>query len=545
MDKKPNVLILLADQQRWDTINYLGNSHMITPNLDRLAKEGCSYVNAHTPNPLCMPARHCLLTGLQEIFHGYYVNRNKPIKDYNIPTIPRIFSENGYRTAAIGKMHFYPVRSHHGFNELQLMEEVPRHCQDDAYMSYLKNTGYGNIQNLHGVRPHVYHVPQMSQVPARHHGTFWLSRQVINWLKNNEDNPFFLMASWIQPHPPWNIPEEYLDLYKQRSLPEPEGISRLPFNKESEYDWYGDREPEALKKSVRQSYYTSITMVDKAIGNILDYLERTKQIDNTLVIFTSDHGEMLQDKGYYCKKLPYDGSVRIPMIVRYPEIFTQDIVNESFTDLYDIMPTCLDICNIAYPESEVYKPSGCSLRNEGVLKNRKYQISSCGNENIYNSRWVMCRDRKYKYIYHYNQAYEELYDLEKDPGETVNFLSKGPPHPAKWEELRKQVRQFESKNAPFEPGPDNNLKKFDHGLFSPDIHGKYHYWMNLQMHRSDKREKKQRAEQFIREIKQALSNKKHSIVSLSEVFNDPEWIDNLLKNWQQYGEGNELQDLLL
>ena len=137
--RKTNVLLLLSDQQRYDTINAAGFPHMRTPNLDRLAREGVLFEQCHSTNPVCMACRHDLITGRPGRDHGYYTNlEDKPIDHYDTPTLPRIFSENGYRTAAVGKMHFYPAREHHGFGEMYLMEELPRRRQDDQYAMYLK-----------------------------------------------------------------------------------------------------------------------------------------------------------------------------------------------------------------------------------------------------------------------------------------------------------------------------------------------------------------------------------------------------------------------
>ena len=158
---KPNILILLSDQQRFDTIGRAGFSHMITPNLDNMATEGTLYCNAYSGNPVCMPARHELITGFPARMHGYYANNEKQsIRDYSVPTLARIFSRNDYRTVAVGKMHFSPSREHHGFEEMYLMEELPKVRQRDQYATYLEEEGLGHIQNPHGVRPHIYHNPK-------------------------------------------------------------------------------------------------------------------------------------------------------------------------------------------------------------------------------------------------------------------------------------------------------------------------------------------------------------------------------------------------
>ena len=362
MNVKPNVLILFTDQQRHDTINAAGYPHMITPNLDRLVAEGCLYRNAHSTNPVCIPARHDLLTGLPGRAHGYFKNVRQPIKDYGLPTLPRIFSESGYRTAAIGKMHFIPVRMHHGFGKMYLMEEIPRRGQDDQYVCYLREQGLGHIQNIHGVRPAIIHLPQNSQMDEAHHGSTWVAEQDNRVAEEKRKQAIFCHGK-LDPSAPAVGPAT--------------GISTAYTEAEIYPNRLRNREVILLRARraigtgtlirkqrnarIREAYYAAVTMVDKNIGRVLDYLRQTNAMDNTLVILTSDHGEMLQDKGYYSKTLPYDGAARVPLIVRYPAKFGRGTVGEEFADLFDVLPTCLDICGLDYPGDGPFCPANRSV----------------------------------------------------------------------------------------------------------------------------------------------------------------------------------------
>ncbi|MEG0216457.1 MAG: sulfatase-like hydrolase/transferase, partial [Hungatella sp.] len=268
--KKTNVLIILSDQQRYDTVHYGGYSHMLTPGLDTLAADGEYCSHAYSANPVCMPARHDLITGLPARCHGYYGNAEaRSIKDYSIPTIGRIFERAGYRTAAIGKMHFSPAREHHGFGEMYLMEELPKQRQNDDYLMYLKDNGMGCIQNPHGVRPHIYHIPQESQQPDEYHGSKWVAEETIRWLDKNEEEPYMLMCGFIQPHPPWNIPKEWNKLYANAQIPNPISKSRLPFEDENKRQWFGDFDTQEQKEKIRKAYYTAISMVDQNVKKII------------------------------------------------------------------------------------------------------------------------------------------------------------------------------------------------------------------------------------------------------------------------------------
>ena len=531
--KRPNVLILFSDQQRFDTVNAAGFHHMLTPNLDRLANAGCIYMNAHSSNPVCMPARHDMLTGLTARAHGYYGNNHKnPIKDYGIPTLPRIFSENGYRTVAVGKMHFSPPRMHHGFSEMFLMEEILAVRQDDQYACYLEQEGLGHIQNLHGVRPHIYHIPQNAQTDEKHHGTTWVADKAIDWLKTNNGHPFFMMCGWIQPHPPWNIPTEFDGIYSGKDIPEPIPMSRdYPDTKEGSV-WHGDHDSQIHKRKIRESYYTAVTMVDKHVGRILDYLEESNQLDNTLIIFTSDHGEMLQDKGYYSKELPYEGAVRIPFIVRYPEKFGSGKICNTFVDLLDVMPTCLDVCGLKYKDTK-YELPGESLCTVASCKDRRCQVSSTGF--LGERRWVMSRNDRYKYVYYYNQGTEEFYDMKKDPGEIVNLLKTGEYPYEVYKELQTRAIEYEKEWGPEGAVQNDEFIKIDGKQFHGSVCGKFHYWSNSQMQYYDERTEEERGHRLIEEMEYALSNFEKSKVSLNEVFNDETWKKDFINKFHEFG----------
>ena len=462
------------------------------------------------------------------------------MKDYGLPTLPRIFSENGYRTAAIGKMHYYPARMHHGFGEMFLMEELPKCRQDDQYAMHLQAEGLGHLQNIHGVRPHIYNLPQNSQMDEAHHGSTWVADRTIEWLKTNGNKPFFAMAGWISPHPPWSLPPEYHGLYGGRSLPEPVPASRCyPYMKEKS-EWYGDLDTPEERRRIRAAYYAAVTMVDKNIGRVLDYLRAADLIDKTLVVFASDHGEMLQDKGFYTKELPYEGSVRIPFIVRFPERFGRGVRREEFVDLFDIMPTCLDVCGLSYT-GERYRLPGESLCAPVPSRNRDRQISSFGTGA---RRWVMCRSRRHKYIYHYNQGAEELYDLLEDPGETVNLAAGGHYSAEDYEALKAEALIYERIWGPDGHVVDGSLAIFDGAESHPNVLAKRSFWQNKQMQYFDERDNRDRGEAFIREIQHAFTLEEKSGRHLSDVFNDEEWRESFLENWRKFGAGDGIERLL-
>lgn len=534
MKNKTNVLIILSDQQRYDTIHYGGFEHMITPGLDDLAQDGEYCTHAYSGNPVCMPARHDLITGFPARVHGYYGNaENESIRDYSVPTIGRIFSKAGYRTAAIGKMHFSPPREHHGFGEMRLMEELPKQRQNDQYLMFLEKNGLGKIQNPHGVRPHIYHIPQEAQQPYDFHGSKWVADETIRWLEENEKQPFMAMCGFIQPHPPWNIPAEWDELYKNIRIPEAIMKSRLPFEDESKSEWFGDNDTEEQKEKIRKAYYTSVSMVDKSVGDIISYLKNKGIYDNTLIIYTSDHGEMLQDKGYYSKELPYDSAVRVPLIIKYPKCYEKQGIRNDFVDLLDILPTCLDICGLRYENGNTQLFGKSLLSGE----EKKYQFAATGTMPL---RWVMSCDKEYKYIYHYMGGYEELFKM--DSPEIKNLLDGDltEEQTIHYRELKNQAIQYEEKWGIEGGVEDGMFVQMKPEIIHPSVRGKYHFWSNAQMQKFYENDKYDRGRALEEEMGKALSNKDKSGVALKNVFNAPEWKEQFSECFQQYTKTNKI-----
>jgi arylsulfatase len=418
-NSRPNILLLMTDQQRFDTIHSAGYDFMHTPNLDRLVEEGCLYRYGYSPNPICLAARHNLITGLTARHHQFPDNVHNISTRSDLPTLPRILSDNGYETRSIGKMHFIPARRHNGFDKMELMEELPNYREQDEYAMYLKEVGLGHIQNIHGVRNLLYMLPQRSIVPEEHHGTFWVGQQTADYIRtNNGRHPFFLWSSWIAPHPPFDVIDRFADMYRDVDLPEPH-ISNTPLAALTEENrMLGDLPTDDYVRRMREVYYASISMIDESIGEVLTALEETNQLDNTVIIFVSDHGEFLGDYGLYQKWNPYDCCSRIPFIIRYPERLKPGSVNEEFVDLNDILPTVLDVAGLDYPGA--IELPGESLFAQNPQKDRDWQYLEYAQGN---RRWISIRDQSYKFNYYYGGGFEQLFDMQNDPNETTNLLT--------------------------------------------------------------------------------------------------------------------------
>lgn len=444
--KKPNILLITTDQQRYDTICAMGYEHMITPNLDQIAREGCCYPNAYSPNPACLPARHNIITGLPAKFHGFddnYFDKNARTIPHALPTFAQILSDSGYDTIAVGKMHFQPCRRHNGFTKMELMEEIPRHLEDDEYAIYLREKGYKDIQSIHGVRHVLYMMPQRSLLPEEYHGSSWVAERSIHHLKQNDGKrPFMLWSSFIAPHPPLDVPEKWADLYKDVKLPSVKKtitpISELAEEQRDTTDYPSEK----YLQRARELYMAAISFVDYNIGKIIQQLKDMGEYDNTLIIFTSDHGELLGDYGTYQKFLPYDGSARIPFIARYPERIEAGSKDERFVDLNDLLPTFLDVAKVTYPNPEILPGESILVKHGAKDRTVQYLEYSHGNK-----RWVSIRNRRYKYNYYYGGAKEELFDMLQDPDETKNLLFENSSYGIRniADELKEQLIAYEKK----------------------------------------------------------------------------------------------------
>lgn len=524
----PNIVLLMADQFRFDGFAASGARHMRTPQLDRLAREGCIFSNAHSPTPVCMAARHSLITGLTARFHGQTGNVNQPIKDYRLPTLPRLLREMGYVTGAVGKMHFFPRREHHGFDEMHLMEELPDYREEDAYLRFLQQHGKSEVRHIHGVRPLLYHQPQQALVPEELHGSSFVATRAIEFMRENRTRPFFLFASWIHPHPPFNIPATFRDHYRDADIPKPLPRARqFPFPT-APSAWFGDGDDWRTLRRIRESYYSAISLVDKNVGRVLDYLDSSSLAQDTLVIFTADHGEMLADRGFYQKAVPYDSAARVPLIVRSPGRIAPGSRRECYADLLDIFPTALQMAG------SKAKPHllGNSLFDlyQGA-RGKQYQFCDYGQGR---NRWVMVRDQRYKYVYWYNGATEEMYDVRNDPGEQRNLIRLGEAPKGVREELRRAAIALEA-----ERGPEGNVKgseftSFPAAEFHPSTGSKFPLWANQQWPHWGDLGAARETEIFIREARAASANEP-TVPPFDKIFDNEEWRGAWRKRWLELG----------
>ena len=428
----PNILLLFTDQQRADALGCAGNPHLRTPNLDRLAAEGIRFSHAVTPTPVCVAARYSLVTGRRIRDHGWVANSSLPGPRPEPPALMALLGHAGYRTHGVGKFHFQPTGRHHGFQRMELMEEIPRSRADDDYLQYLQAQGYGHIREVHGVRNLLYQQPQTTVIPEEHVGSTWVADRAVAFLAEHAryrpGRPFFLWASWIAPHPPWNVPESWMDAYDPDHLPLPVYLERPEEDltvQARQHRSLGDgahTSPARLRR-IKALYYAQVGLVDKGVGRILDHLERLGLAGDTLVIFASDHGEMLGDHGLWQKSAPYEPAIRIPFLLRLPGRVGAGQVQDDLVSLLDILPTCLDAAGAGYPGPALPGASLLGRPGGGLAEPRRDIVIDYG---VGPQRWLCWRGQRHKYVVLLGGGKRELYDLAADPEERHNLAAAEP-----------------------------------------------------------------------------------------------------------------------
>ena len=469
-----NILLLMTDQQRWDTIHALGNAVIRTPNMDRLVHEGTAYTACYTPSPVCVSARCALLTGLPPHVTGCVNNMPMP---QDVPSLMERLQARGYQTHGVGKMHFTPDKMRlWGFDSRDISEEAPPlEKDDDDFFNFVLDNGYDHVHEPHGIRSDMYYVPQPSQLPAHLHNTAWVADRSIDFIEQRDkDRPFFMWSSFIKPHPPFETPTPWSKLYRApEMLPpfRPDGFESLLTywnHHQNRYKYRGSGYDEMLVRMIRAAYYACITFIDHHVGRILDAL--ATDLDNTLVIFTSDHGEMLGDYGSFGKRSMHNAGARVPLLVRLPGQFAAGEQVSAPTTLLDIFPTTLAAAGDDQPQAH---PEGVNLA-EPIERDIVYSHLDRGNLGLY-----MAATEGLKYIYSAADDQEWLFDLQADPQERHNFAY-NPAYAERTEAMRQRLIERFLKDGYTEPIKDNAWWQYprktvhphqDAGLLYQDPHG--------------------------------------------------------------------------
>lgn len=418
---KKNILLVFTDQQRFDTIGALGNPIIKTPTLDRMVHEGTAFTSAYSNCPVCVPARFSMLTGLLPHQHDCTQNEHMPRGHASVMEILR---DNGYQTHGVGKMHFTfadeMFAAKWGFESRVYSEDNGTVVAgEENYKQFLEDNGYGHVIDIHGVRGEMYYIPQVSQMPPELHESTWVADKSIEFLTNRTDErPFFMMTSFINPHPPFDAPVPWNKLHRGPEMPPPKNPWH---NEEFEHYWstvqnrYKRKDggnDEYLTAITKATYYNSISFIDYNLGRLLDYMSENGLMENTTIIFTSDHGEMMGDYGCWGKRSFLDSSGRVPMLLLDPGM-PKDVLCTTPVSLIDVFSTILDVAGL--PQDGACH--GTSLRKIAAGENREFVIGQY-SRNEYGV--YMLTTERYKYIYSVPDDKEYFFDRLYDPLEMTN-----------------------------------------------------------------------------------------------------------------------------
>ena len=347
MNQQPNVLFLFTDQQRADTIYAPGKPRrLVTPALDALAQESTVFDNCFTPAPVCVPARFSMYSGLYPAHSGCCNNNYGSA--YTGNGFYSKFTGSGYQTCCVGKMHHtLDLYGPMGFQTRYTQEEMSDPA--DQYTQFITSGAYKNVFDYNGQRSEMYYIPQVSQLPAEVHPTQWIGDRSVDFLRDcDASRPFFLVSSFIHPHPPFAPPAPWNKMYRTVSddpyMPGDPAEFAAFMSDRFTLDKVGiSRQDLSL---LRNFYFACISFVDYQISRIIDTLKARGLYDNTIIIFSSDHGEMLGDFGTMGKRSMLDGALRIPFMLRVPG---QAAARRSdVCSLVDVAPTLLSLAGIEY-----------------------------------------------------------------------------------------------------------------------------------------------------------------------------------------------------
>lgn len=428
---QPNIVLICVDQMRFDCIK--NNQVVETPYLDTMAQEGIMFKNAYSAVPSCIAARVALMTGMSQKNTKRLGYKDNVAWDYE-NTLAGGLTQNGYHTQCVGKMHVHPQRYLCGFNNV-ILHDGYLHAARNKKIPYNENQ-YIVDDYLHWLRTKkgidtdiIDSGLECNSWVAREwiyeeelHPTNWVATESIDFLRRRDPTkPFFLMPSFVRPHSPLDAPRYYFDMYKDKEFNEPKiGDWAEEFKRPKFDDIKGTLSKSEIKR-FRQGYYACITHIDHQIGRLLQALIDEGEIDNTIIIFTSDHGDLLGDHNLFRKSLPYEGSAHIPLLI-YDRgnilNLQKGIVIDEVVELRDIMPTIYEMAQIPIPSTV----DGVSLLQlvKNKIKWREYLQGEHEYGDLSNHYIVTKYD---KYVLFPKIDKEQYFNLENDNYELHNAIN--------------------------------------------------------------------------------------------------------------------------
>lgn len=439
MPSKPDIVMIVTDQQRYDTIRALGAQHMDTPNIDRLVARGVSFTNCHVTAPSCVPCRASLFSGYYPHTTGVLANG----QEWSRTWVSKL-QEAGYHTVNIGKMHTIPYDAPAGFDERYVVENKDRYYEGRWFFDE-----WDKALAVHGLKKQQREEYRKRPDYKSRLGAFtwdlaphlqsdnFVGGMTKWWLKTKPvEKPLFLVVGFPGPHPPYDPTPDYADKYMKRDVPLPqvdqEDLRQLPppFVEKRQHDvevdhdsvaWDLNPSREQLHR-LRAYYYANVEMIDREVGEILDALEEAGRLDNAIIIFTSDHGDCLGDHGLSQKWAPYEEVTRVPLIISAPQRFQGGRTVDKMVQLFDLGPTILEWAGAPLEDSYEAVSLNPAL-DGGNFNGRDYVFCEQGGDvNLTGAEYLtMIRSRTHKLVHFAGQTYGQLFDLRKDPHERLNL----------------------------------------------------------------------------------------------------------------------------
>ncbi len=454
----PNVLFIMTDQQRADTIAALGNPHIYTPNFDRLVARGVTFTNAYSECPVCVPARMTVYTGRTGPTTGIYGNAAPDLVEGQPADmeercgayLPRTMSRLGYRTFGIGKFHTQPWDADLGFEVHLHSEELygtPDQRARDSYAAFIRteHPAYDFIEGLMGERTEMYYMPQMSMLPAALGVEAWAADRAIEQIARQDGRPFFGYVSFVGPHPPFAPPIPFNRMYNPDRMPNPVRGDKAVDLMDEQLRWmnhaiWAEDINDSHARVLKARYYGEISYIDQCLGRILDAVEARGDAANTLICFYSDHGDHLGDHGAWQKESYFEASCHVPFLLSWPERLPAGAQNPGLVGLADLF----GIATAAAGKRELREGSDVLGLVGKKAHARECLIGMYGTPGTPLFK-IMVREDAWKYIYMANGGKQQLFNVQSDPNE-LNEQSNAEPRIV--ERMRRlAIRAIEHPNA--------------------------------------------------------------------------------------------------
>ena len=434
----PNILWFCTDQQRFDTIEGLNNEHVRTPNIRRFMDQSVTFTHAFVQNPLCSPSRASFLTGRYPRTTGLRANGQRIRESERL--LPRILSDFGYECGLAGKLHLSPCangrvedRIDDGYRQFWWSHDLTDHWPGQQHVAGVAEEPGGGVAQAAAPTP-AWGVP----IDPKYMQTAWCTDTAIRFFRAHRAfQPWLMSVNIFQPHHPFWPAKEYLDRYDPEKLPAPafkagELDDKPAYQRTDHQGAYAGtglsfrKTDDLTHRRVTAAYYAMIEQLDNDFGRMLKALEESGQADNTIVIFTSDHGEMLGDHGIYWKgPYFYDCAMRVPLIVRWPARYKAGLRTDALVEMVDLAPTLLEAAGVPVPEGVQGRALTGLLRGETAVHRDSVYMECYDSSVPYQVPPMVTgvRTRTHKLSYCHSLKTGELYDLERDPGEFRNLWS--------------------------------------------------------------------------------------------------------------------------